>query len=366
MREAPSRDATGSPEVLGNALSPLSLTPSTTALLDLPAHIICVIIDMFSVWNVDVIEEGRIASLRLTCSMLNSLVLARATLMVFHGSIKKTPELFSLPLHLLQAMPNLQLLDLRQCQDLPLSLVGLPTTITILEMGRTKKQNAGIKTDPLLDLSPLSKCEGLKELDISFSRKRVVDLSPLAACKYLYQLDICGCVALTSLSPLVQCANLGRINLGETSITDLCPLSACKELATIMCCNSKVSDLSPLSVCTKLRMVDCSHTTVSDLSPLSACLKLVWVNCKRTSVRDITSLASCPRLTTIQCDRDVNGLQSEEYVLDEDYGGYGYVEQYVSHPAFPEVDIDVESDDEDELMVNQMWDQTSIFEDFIW
>eukprot|EP00798_Chlamydomonas_sp_ICE-L_P021744 gene21744-biopygen30438 len=375
MSEAPSRDATGSPEVLGNALSHLSLAPSTTGLLDLPAHIICVILAMFPTCEDAVIEEGCIASLCLTCSMMNSLVLARATRMVFHGTNKQTGEFSSLPLRLLQAMPNLQLLDLRRCQDLSLSLVGLPPTIKILEMKRTLHYNAGMMTDPLLDLSPLSKCEGLKKLDISFCRNRVVDLSPLAACKHLHKLDICGCLDLTSLSSLAQCTNLRHINLGRTSIADLCPLSACKELETIMCCNSKVidlsplsvcsklwkvhcshtivSDLSPLSVCSKLMEIDCSDTAVSDLSPLSACLKLEWVNCKRTSVRDITSLADLPHLDTIQCDRDVNGL-SEEYVYDEDYDKYG--ELPASHPAFPEVEIDVEFDVEsDESFHDLIW-----------
>eukprot|EP00798_Chlamydomonas_sp_ICE-L_P027486 gene27486-biopygen3334 len=266
--------------------------------------------------------------------------------MAFNGTSKQAAEFSSLPVRLLQTLPNLQVLDLKQCQKSPLSLVGLPTTITALHLwGTAANQNKN--SYPLLDLSPLSKCIGLRNLEISLSNKRVADLSPLAACQCLEGLDIRLCVALTSLFPLAHCTNLRDLNLSRTKITDLLPLSSCKELRSIKCAKSGVSNLSPLSACVKLLEVDCSQTKVSDISPLSACLRLDEVNCKETSVRDISSLAGCPQLREIQCDEDVIGLEVRIVYLDlgSDDDEYGEPQWY--HPALPGVDIEFPSDDDD-------------------
>eukprot|EP00798_Chlamydomonas_sp_ICE-L_P025487 gene25488-biopygen19950 len=294
MSEAPPQEAAGSPEALSNPLPHLLLALSTTALLDLPTQIIDGILDILLIQNPyflsrrgKKIKDDQILSLRLSCSLFNNLVLARATKMAFNGTVKQNQEFSSLPVRLLQTLPNLQVLDLKQCQKSPLSLVGLPTTLTTLSLcGTATNQNK--KSYPLLDLSPLSKCIGLKTLDISSSKKRVADISPLSACQCLDKLNIRQCVALTSLSPLAHCNNLRSLNLRQT----------------------KISDLSPLSACVELAKVDCSRTKVSNISPLSACLKLEEVNCLGTSVKDISNLAACPQLIAIECDKDVIGLKS--------------------------------------------------------
>eukprot|EP00798_Chlamydomonas_sp_ICE-L_P008992 gene8992-biopygen8870 len=353
MSEAPPQVAPVSPEELGNALSQLQLASSTTSLLDLPTHIMSSIVDILLFldgydeqpewllecqfgWGFDIGGEKHedIASFRLACSVSNSLVLARATRMGLFGH--KCPfdnfdKLWPLPVRLLQTMPSLQLLDLTDCGTSPLSLVGLPSTIITLNLGGSGYPWEG--KDPFLDLSPLSKCDGLENLDIS-NRARVVDLSPLPACKYLDKPIIRGCGNLTSLSPLGNCTHLRILCLGDTSVTDLSPLSACKELEMVECSRTQVSDLSPLSVCLKLEDVECMDTNVSDISPLSACLKLRRVNCWSHEVEDITSLAACPQLSYITCDKEVIGLELEE---DPDR----LRSPWYSHPAFPEVQFNV-------------------------
>eukprot|EP00798_Chlamydomonas_sp_ICE-L_P003145 gene3145-biopygen20902 len=358
MSEAPTQAAPASPEVLGKAMSQLLQGPSATSLLDLPTHIISSIVDILliqgrSPWphsvDGDYIYAGGIgghnfddiASLRLTCSMFDNLVLARATQIMLLGHVNEVSVFSSLPVRLLQTMTNLKLIDLKQCKGTPLSLVGLPTTITAVNLGGPKLSRK-LRCNLDLDLSPLSKCIGLIDLDIS-SCNGVADLSPLAECKYLDKLNISDCIALTFLSPLAHCTNLSVLNLRCSNITDLCPLSACKELEMIDCSDTKVSDLSPLSVCLKLRDVECSGTMVSDISPLSACLNLMRVNCIDTAVRDITSLAACPQLRKILCEEDVSGVEWEarpgEYMHHKVYG----VLVRLMHPAFPEVKICVPS-----------------------
>eukprot|EP00798_Chlamydomonas_sp_ICE-L_P021709 gene21709-biopygen30399 len=296
-------------------MSQLLLAPTTTSLLDLPEIIISSIVDILLTQarhegiqvdaDTDAVSVGQtyddIASFRLTCSMLNSFVFARATRLVsicpkqesrWYYSTWSIPSHVSLPVRVIQTMSNLQTLDLTRHTFSPLGLVGLPTTITTLSLGGPKYP-LGIypKNESLLDLSPLSTCTGLIELDIS--RNRVADLSPLAVCKALEMID--------------------------RSFT-------------------KVSDLSPLSVCLKLRNVNCSQTNVSDISPLSACSELCKVNCTFTSVREITSLAACPQLRSILCDHYVVGLTARETACGDSLPG-----QFVDyHPAFPEVTFDVD------------------------
>eukprot|EP00798_Chlamydomonas_sp_ICE-L_P013081 gene13081-biopygen2954 len=239
MNEASSQVAAGSPGALSNSLSQLPLasptgvlsisTPSTTSLLDLLTQIIDDILSILLIQTQKsqsrvhrrTIRHDQISTLRLTCSMLNNLVLARTTQMGFSGTNKLTQELSSLPVRLLQTLPNLQVLDLELCLKSPLSLVGLPTTITALILGPPSGW-ADETERSYLDLSPLSKCIGLRNLDIS-SIKRVEDLSPLAACQCLEGLNIRLCVALTSLSALAHCTNLRTLDISQTKITDLAP-----------------------------------------------------------------------------------------------------------------------------------------------
>eukprot|EP00798_Chlamydomonas_sp_ICE-L_P000026 gene26-biopygen7725 len=333
MRESLAQVAAGSPKALGNVLSQKRLAPSTTSLLDLPASFIDDMMELLRIPEgvrfVHVSEHAGIASLRLTCSKLNSLVLARSVSMVFKSTSKQTDEAFLLPLRLFESMPRLDVLDLTFCQKLPLSLVGLPTALTCLNLSGIDES----RSLPLLDISPLSSCIGLTDLNID-NRHSVVDLSPLAACKNLEILHLARCSARTSLTPLANCTNLEQIQLHATGITDLCPLSACTMLNTICFSCTKVSDLSPLSACSKLSDVDCSDTSVYDISPLAACSNLMEVDCRNTSVYDISplsacsnlmdldcegtyvkniaSLAACTQLKRIACDRDVTGLYSDD------------------------------------------------------
>ena len=76
----------------------------------------------------------------------------------------------------------------------------------------------------LLDLSPLSMCTGLTELDVSGTR--VSDLSRLSLCVALVHLNLCH-ARVSDLSPLSSCTGLVVVNLDSTEVTDVSPLKPC-------------------------------------------------------------------------------------------------------------------------------------------
>lgn len=106
------------------------------------------------------------------------------------------------------------------------------------------------------DLSPLSKCKGLKELWLN--NNPVKDLSPLSGLN-----------------------NLETLAVDYSNVINLCPLSDLKNLKCLYISHTKVFDLSPLSEL-GLKCLDLRGCDFFDLSPLFRVKSLKWVDLAET------------------------------------------------------------------------------------
>jgi len=110
-----------------------------------------------------------------------------------------------------------------------------------------------------LDLSPLSECIRLKQVQIFSKRLKKLDLKPLSFCPSLYYLRIEGSKSLRSLSltPLRKCSNLKYLYLSNNGIRhlNLKPLANLEKLRDLHLDNNNFStiNLEPLATCKRLR-----------------------------------------------------------------------------------------------------------------
>ncbi|NWF95754.1 MAG: leucine-rich repeat domain-containing protein [Candidatus Thorarchaeota archaeon] len=84
-----------------------------------------------------------------------------------------------------------------------------------------------------IDLSPLSSCTQLLELDISRNSLKNIDLSALSSCSRLQRLYLSyNSLKSIDLSPLSSCTQLLELYLSYNSLRsiDLSPLSSCTQL----------------------------------------------------------------------------------------------------------------------------------------
>ena len=158
-------------------------------------------------------------------------------------------------------------------------------------------------------LTPLSRCINLKTLDAS--RSPVLDISPVSACNLLTSLDVSNTL-VSDLSPLTPCTRLRKLYIGGTTISDLAPAFAWPLLEVIQAASTDISDLAPLgkAVCrVSLRSIclcNCEHVT--DLTPLSSCKLLQRLCVDGTRVDDLMSLAGCRSLKSLKCGQNRAGL----------------------------------------------------------
>lgn len=148
--------------------------------------------------------------------------------------------------------------------------------------------NLQVRSNEILDLSPLSYCTQLRYLSLHVTvvphiyRDRLgdrrvmdftpVDLSPLASLDNLERLDL-NVQKIADLMPLASLPNLKMLALWFENDIDLTPLISCENLVNLSLGGRAVIDLSPLSRCallTKLRVdVYDSEWNFPDLSKLS-------------------------------------------------------------------------------------------------
>ncbi len=222
-------------------------------------------------------------------------------------------------------------LDFKGLRKPPSSLNGIPLRTQVLRFwgsGSTTTRATGkgsFRNSKLtrLDLSPLSACSQLRELDVSHSKKRIADLRPLSACQALEIL-----------------------NVSHTSVSDLTPLSACGSLSKLSCSHTSIWDLTPLAACKALKFLECSECSkVADLSPLAACVSLEVLFCDGTRVRDLTPLAGLLRLSEVKCDPEVDGLKSRHVRLNHSDSDDDIARILIySHPSLPCTEITVEEE----------------------
>jgi internalin A len=190
-------------------------------------------------------------------------------------------------------------------RELPAGLKGLPHLRT-LYLGLAKPDASGaIEWDfdrriELIDLSLLSKLQGLDSLDLSGSR--ITDLSLLSDLQGLQSLDLRYCQWVTDLSPLSVVQGLQSLDLGVCKgVTDLSPLSVLQGLQSLdfKSCQG-LTDLSPLLVLQGLQSLDLQFCrNVTDLSPLSGLQGLQSLD-----------LGSCEGVTDLSPLSSLQGLQS--------------------------------------------------------
>jgi len=177
-------------------------------------------------------------------------------------------------------------------------------------------QNIDLRGNELqnIDLSALSSCASLGHLALGSNKLHSIDLSPLSSCKALHGLDLWeNQIQSIDLSPLSSCARLERLGLYENRIQsiDLGPLSACVGLKTLTLDRNGLEsiDLAPLSFHNNLDSLGLSSNKLQsiDLSPLSSCTSLQSLFLKDNLFTEIdtTPLRSCERLHTVQFDSGV-------------------------------------------------------------
>ena len=135
-----------------------------------------------------------------------------------------------------------------------------------------------IKYSKVTDLSPLSAMTLLEELDLDLghydgSSDTITDLSSLSQFKRLKKLNISCHTMIKDLSPLSQCPDLEELDI---SIKDLSFLERGFTMLRILKIRSlQVDDLSPLINLQNLEELDCEDIPVTTtLLPLAKCCKL--------------------------------------------------------------------------------------------
>ena len=179
---------------------------------------------------------------------------------------------------------------------------------------------------PVVDLSPLTSCIGLRRVsglyaDCAWARLGG-NLAPFAALTQLEHLDCSQSTGLSDISALIGCTALKYLDCSLTRIQQLPPLPI--SLETLICHNTLLSDISPLVACTALKHLDCHGCNITiipplpagletlnisgiggiqffDLSSLAACPGLRSLDCSHASVRDLSPLTACVGLRSLDC-----------------------------------------------------------------
>ncbi len=137
---------------------------------------------------------------------------------------------------------------------------------------------------PFIALKPLGTCTRLQNLSLSNNQLKAIDLGPLSHCKNLRELFL-GWNSLPSvnLEPLSGCTSLQLLNLSRNNLENinLEPLESCEVLEEIALASNRLDRISldPLSSCITLQRVRLSenHLQTIDLTPLSLCKDLEYL-----------------------------------------------------------------------------------------
>jgi Leucine-rich repeat (LRR) protein len=166
---------------------------------------------------------------------------------------------------------------LSHCKDITtLSVVRkwfgeLPISdISVLENCR-KLECINLPGTGIHDISSLSYCKNLKELDLS--NTKVSDISVLINCKELEYLNLRG-TRVSDISTLAYCPDLGRLKLSRTQISNISALKNCKNIEDLDISDTKISDILALGGHNNLRELNLRKTEVSDILILAGCIIL--------------------------------------------------------------------------------------------
>ena len=170
---------------------------------------------------------------------------------------------------LLDTLPDLECLELRDCESL------------------THWRPMGFLTN-LTELS-LTGCS------------RVMSVRPLAALgETLQSLDLSGCLRVTDLTTMSRLVNLTLLNLNHCEkVADIFPLAALTNLHMLHLSGTRVENISPLSALCHLRELDLSSTRVDSIGGLSSLVNLQTLDLTRTKVSEVHGLAALIRLQSL-------------------------------------------------------------------
>lgn len=167
---------------------------------------------------------------------------------------------------------------------------------------------------PNLELLDLADCQ-LSNLAGGSSGRTGQPAPAFASCQHLTSLDLRGCKALPGgLVPLP--ASLQRLSLRSCAwVQDLTPLS-CRRLTSLdlgNCIASALQDFWPLSTLTTLQDLNLEGTCIQSLAPLATCAQLTYLSCNMCrGITDLLGLPPSVRTLELQLTpnlQNLNGLQ---------------------------------------------------------
>jgi len=153
----------------------------------------------------------------------------------------------------------------------------------------------GIRSQ-ISDLSPLSKLDSLKQLNLS--RTRVVGIYTLACLSLLQKLNLAW-TQVWDVSPLAGLNDLQELDLRATQVSDVAALSGLSKLTTLSLSGTRISDLLPIINLSNLQDLDLSDTRVSDIAPLSGLSGLRVLDLSGTPVLELSPLADLKNLQVL-------------------------------------------------------------------
>lgn len=120
----------------------------------------------------------------------------------------------------LQGLPNLETLDLQNCEVTDITPIARLGNLTELSLQYTKVR----------DVSPLAELTKLRFLDLASSP--VSDISPLVNLPNLYCLRLSG-TPIRDIRPLEQMTNLTQLDLSVVEVNDVSPLARVRKLGIL-------------------------------------------------------------------------------------------------------------------------------------
>ena len=151
----------------------------------------------------------------------------------------------------------------------------------------------------ILNLEPLNKLSGLKEVNISGTG--VTDLMPLRNMNNLENLDISN-TRVTSLEPLHYCILISQLRMKGTPISDLSVIPTFQTLATLDISGTKVNSLEAVKDITTIKDLRLNHTSIKDIAPVSSLANLEMLNISSTPVSNLDALKGLANLHILWCD----------------------------------------------------------------
>lgn len=156
---------------------------------------------------------------------------------------------------------------------------------------------------------PESKMKELTELEVAYSKPRILDLTGLDKATNLTSLSITNAYDITDIKPLAKLYKLQTLRIYDNSISDLSPLENLTQLKTLTFLRGYVSDLSPLENLTQLTELRIGKNWITDITPLAELTQLQDLSIYNNSLSDISPLSNLKNLTKLHLNNNkINDL----------------------------------------------------------